>query len=186
MNEICRTTGRTLALLLVMSLWPLGARGDWGQTYRLGNGLRVVLAPDGRYPSVTVLLRYHVAARNEPPGQSGISHLVEHMSFRVPRPPTSAGNYASNFVVSSRNGTTNFDETEYFTTTPSGNLPYAIWSERWRMGIDLDEMLESDRRQELDVVKNERRERLEIMPYRAGRHRLWTELFPAAHPTTRR
>jgi predicted Zn-dependent peptidase len=104
------------------------------------------------------------------------------MSFRVPRPPTSAGNYASNFVVSSRNGTTNFDETEYFTTTPSGNLPYAIWSERWRMGIDLDEMLESDRRQELDVVKNERRERLEIMPYRAGRHRLWSELFPAAHP----
>jgi predicted Zn-dependent peptidase len=50
------------------------------------------------------------------------------------------------------------------------------------MGIDLSRMTESDRTQELDVVRNERASAGEIMPYRAARHRLWIELFPAGHP----
>jgi zinc protease len=179
---------QTVRLLVVIGAWvglagvAADARAAWGETYRLQNGLRVVLSPDARFPSVTVLLRYHVAARNEPPGRSGISHLVEHMTFRVPRPSPKVGTYSSQFTVSSRNGTTHFDETEYYTTMPSGDLKYAIWTERWRMGIDLSRMTESDRTQELDVVRNERRERLEIMPYRAGHHRLWVELFPIGHP----
>jgi zinc protease len=171
-----------LGMMVMVAARSAPAVGAWGETYRLQNGLRVVLSPDARFPSVTVLLRYHVAARNEPAGRSGISHLVEHMTFRVPRPTPQVGSYSSQFTVSSRNGTTHFDETEYYTTMPSGDLKYAIWTERWRMGIDLSRMTESDRKQELDVVRNERRERLEIMPYRAARHRLWIELFPAGHP----
>ena len=168
----------------MLTAWPRerAKAAGWGETYRLPNGMRVLLSPDSRFPSVTVLLRYQVAARNEAPGRSGISHLVEHLTFRIPGPAPKAGSYSSNFTVSSGNGTTSYDETEYYTTMPRGDLKYAIWTERWRMGIDLDQISDTVRQQELDVVRNERRQRLEIEPYRAGRHRLWTELFPAGHP----
>src|SRR5262249_10217153 len=92
------------------------------------------------------------------------------------------GDYSSQFTLSSRNGSTEYENTDYYTTAPSGDLEYALWTERWRMGINLNLVTESDRRQELNVVKNERREHLEIQPYSAGRHRLWSELFPAEPP----
>jgi zinc protease len=170
-------------MVLLLLLLPAVARAaDWGETYTLPNGLRVVLDPDRRFPSVTVLVRYHVGARQEPAGRSGMAHLLEHLTFKVPRPPSQGGTYASQFTISSRNGSTDYENTDYYTTAPSGDLEYALWTERWRMGINLNQVVESDRRQELDVVKNERRERLEIQPYGAGRHRLWSELFPAEHP----
>jgi zinc protease len=171
------------ALLIFLLLLPMRARAAaWGETYTLPNGLRVVLNPDKRFPTVTVFVRYHVGARQEPAGKSGMAHLLEHLTFKVPRPMSQGGTYASQFTVSSRNGSTWYENTDYYTTAPSGDLEYALWTERWRMGINLNRVVESDRRQELDVVKNERRQRLEIQPYSAGRHRLWSELFPAEHP----
>lgn len=171
------------ALLALLLLLPARAHAAaWGETYTLPNGLRVVLDPDKRFPTVTVFVRYHVGARQEPAGRSGMAHLLEHLTFKVPRPPSQGGTFASQFTLSSRNGTTSYENTDYYTTAPSGDLEYALWAERWRMGINLDRVVESDRRQELDVVKNERRERLEIQPYSAGAHKLWSELFPAEHP----
>jgi zinc protease len=172
----------TLALASSLPSARTAQAANWGETYLLPNGLRVVLNSDTRFPTVTVLVRYHVGARQEPLGSSGMAHLLEHLTFRVPRPPSQGGTYASNFTLSSRNGSTAYEQTDYYTTTPSGDLEYALWTERWRMGINLDLVTESDRRQELDVVKNERRQRVEIQPYREGRHRLWTALFPAEHP----
>jgi predicted Zn-dependent peptidase len=172
----------TVGLAAPARAQPAEAPQAWGETYKLPNGLRVILAPDRRFPEVTVLVRYHVGARQEPPGRSGIAHLLEHLTFLVPRPPIRAAAYTALFTVSSGNGGTSFEHTEYYTTSPSGNLRYALWAERWRMGIHLPNVAESDRRRELDVVKNERRQRIEIMPYREGRHRLWTALFPQAHP----
>ena len=124
---------------------------SWGEMYRLPNGLRVVLSPDARFPTVTVLVRYHVGARQEPAGASGIAHLLEHLSFRVPRPPVKSSTHAAQFTVSSRNGTTSYEQTDYYTTTPNADLKYALWTERWRMGLKLSDVTESDRRQELDV-----------------------------------
>lgn len=170
-------------ILLVVLLSPSRAPAAGpGEMYKLANGLRVVLNPDKRFPTVTVLVRYHVGARHEPVGRSGMAHLLEHLTFKVPRPPSQGGTFASQFTLSSRNGSTSYEHTDYYTTAPSGDLEYALWTERWRMGINLALVTESDRRQELDVVKNERRERLEIQPYSAGEHKLWSELFPREHP----
>jgi len=174
---------RCLVLLAVLlSPSPAPAAQGWGEMYTLPNGLRVVLNPDNRFPTVTVYVRYHVGARHEPVGRSGMAHLLEHLTFAVPRPPSQGGTFASQFTLSSRNGSTSYEHTDYYTTAPSGDLEYALWTERWRMGINLSLVTESDRRHELDVVKNERRERLEIQPYSAGEHRLWSELFPREHP----
>src|SRR5687768_5872569 len=114
---------RVLMLLTgVLSLLLAGpaAAAEWGQAYVLPNGLRVVLAPDRRFPSVTVLVRYHVGARQEPAGRSGIAHLLEHLTFRVPKPRPMAVSYAAQFTVSSGNGATSYEHTDYYTTSPSG------------------------------------------------------------------
>ena len=172
----------SLIVLLLLVTASARAAESWGETFVLPNGLRVVLDPDSRFPTVTVFVRYHVGARQEPVGRSGMAHLLEHLTFKVPRPPSQGGTYASQFTVSSRNGSTYYENTDYYTTAPSGDLEYALWTERWRMGINLGFVTESDRKQELNVVKNERRERLEIQPYSAGRHELWSALFPTEHP----
>jgi zinc protease len=178
-------TPSRVALLsaLLLALAPSLAHAEvWGETYVLPNGLRVVLNPDKRFPTVTVFVRYHVGARQEPAGRSGMAHLLEHLTFKVPRPAALGGTFASQFAVSSRNGSTSYENTDYYSTVSSGDLEYALWTERWRMGINLGFVTDSDRRQELDVVKNERRERLEIQPYSEGRHKLWCELFGKDHP----
>jgi predicted Zn-dependent peptidase len=169
-----------LALLAVLAVRPAAA--GWGETYTLANGLRVILSPDQRFPSLTVLVRYHVGARQEPSGRSGIAHLVEHLTYTVPRPSTQGFVEASQFTFSSGNGATSFEHTDYYTTTPRGNLKYGLWAERWRMGLSVGDVGEIERQRQLDVVRNERRERLDTAPYSAGRHLLWSALFPEGHP----
>jgi zinc protease len=163
-------------------LSPAAFAAGWGETYTLPNGLRVVLSPERRFPSVTVLVRYHVGARQESAGRSGIAHLVEHLTYTVPRPSPTGFVEAAQFTVSSGNGATSFEHTDYYTTAPSGNLKYGLWAERWRMGLRIEDVGDIEHRRQLDVVRNERRERLDTAPYSAGRHLLWSALFPETHP----
>src|ERR1700737_5411241 len=51
------------------------------ESYRLGNGLQVVLNEDHSAPLVAVNLWYHVGSKNERPGRTGFAHLFEHMLF---------------------------------------------------------------------------------------------------------
>ena len=52
------------------------------ETYRLGNGMNVILARDNSVPVVTVNVWYHVGSANERAGRSGFAHLFEHMMFQ--------------------------------------------------------------------------------------------------------
>src|SRR2546423_887132 len=49
---------------------------------RLGNGLRVLVAPDHSAPAVSVAVVYEVGNRSEPEGSEGFAHLFEHMMFQ--------------------------------------------------------------------------------------------------------
>ena len=51
-------------------------------------------------------------------------------------------------------------------------------------GINLNLLTTTDRAVELKAVKNEGRERLEIQPYSAARHALWSQLFPISNIST--
>ena len=51
------------------------------ETYKLPNGLTVVLAPDPATPTVAVTVWYHVGSRDEKPGRTGFAHLFEHVMF---------------------------------------------------------------------------------------------------------
>ena len=52
------------------------------ESYRLPNGLKVVLHRDATVPRVTVCVAYHVGSKNESAGRTGFAHFFEHMMFR--------------------------------------------------------------------------------------------------------
>ncbi len=56
---------------------------NWApETFTLANGMDVVVLPDHRVPVVTHMVWYRVGAADEPAGQSGIAHFLEHLMFK--------------------------------------------------------------------------------------------------------
>ena len=134
--------------------------------YRLGNGLRVVLNEDHSAPLVAINLWYHVGSKNERPGRTGFAHLFEHMLFSGSQ---HVGNNEHFRYVQSvggvLNGTTFFDRTNYFETLPSNYLALGLWLESDRMGFFLPALTQEKLDIQREVVKEERRQRYDNVPY---------------------
>ena len=136
------------------------------ETYKLPNGLTVILSVDRTTPTVAVNVWYHVGSKNEAPGRTGFAHLFEHVMF------TGSGNVPYGLhdkltegVGGSNNGTTNNDRTNYFETVPSNYLETMLWLESDRMGFLLDKLDINKLNAQRDVVKNERRQSYDNQPY---------------------
>ena len=151
--------------------------------YKLGNGLRVVLARDDRAPVVAVNLWYNVGSRNERAGRTGFAHLFEHMMFQGSTnvPDTSHFAYIEK-AGGSLNGSTWLDRTNYFEAVPSHHLELALWLESDRLGWLLPAMTQEKLDNQRDVVKNERRWRVDNQPYGDWDERLQTLMYPPEHP----
>ncbi|MEL6189029.1 MAG: pitrilysin family protein, partial [Myxococcota bacterium] len=80
------------------------------------------------------------------------------------------------------NGTTSFDRTNYFETVPSNALETALWLESDRMGFLLESITPKSLANQIDVVKNERRQSVESAPYGLMDERLTQTLYPKPHP----
>lgn len=136
------------------------------EQYELGNGLRVVLNEDHSAPLVAINLWYHVGSKNERPGRTGFAHLFEHMLF-------SGSEHVGNnehfrhiqSVGGVLNGTTFFDRTNYFETLPSNYLALGLWLESDRMGFFLPALTQEKLDIQREVVKEERRQRYDNVPY---------------------
>ncbi|HEY7697876.1 MAG TPA: pitrilysin family protein, partial [Vicinamibacteria bacterium] len=157
------------------------------ETYRLPNGLRVILHEDRKLPVVHVNLWYHVGSKNEEEGKTGFAHLFEHMMFEGSRHVK--GSYVSfmeragaNISQGGINGTTNFDRTNYFETVPSGSLELVLWAESDRMGYLLDAVNQENFDNQREVVKNERRQSMDNVPYGTAVEVIFQNLFPKGHP----
>ena len=141
--------------------------------YRLSNGLRVVLNEDHSAPLVAVNLWYHVGSKNEPIGRTGFAHLFEHMLFSGSE---HIGNNEHFRYVQSvggvLNGTTFFDRTNYFETLPSHYLELGLWLESDRMGFFLPALTQEKLDIQREVVKEERRQRYDNVPYGTAFERL--------------
>src|SRR3954452_14791575 len=141
--------------------------------YRLDNGLRVVLNEDHSAPLVAVNLWYHVGSKNERPGRTGFAHLFEHMLFSGSE---HVGNNEHFRYVQSvggvLNGTTFFDRTNYFETLPSNYLALGLWLESDRMGYFLPALTQEKLDIQREVVKEERRQRYDNVPYGTAFERL--------------
>jgi len=157
------------------------------EKYRLDNGLQVILHHDPKLPVVHVNLWYHVGSKNEKPDRTGFAHLFEHMMFQGSK--HADGEYityiekaGANLREGGVNGTTSFDRTNYFQTVPSEALEYAVWLESDRMGFLTDALTQEKLENQRDVVKNERRQSYENVPYGRAIQMIFENLFPQGHP----
>jgi zinc protease len=155
------------------------------QITTLGNGMRVILSEDHSTPIVHVSVTYHVGSKNERTGRTGFAHLFEHMMFKGSKnvePESHTSIIAS--VGGRSNAFTTEDETVFWQTLPSQYLPLALWLEADRMAtLRIDD--EAFRR-EREVVKEERRMRVENQPYGRLSEIIYDHAFtthPYKHPT---
>jgi zinc protease len=152
------------------------------EKYTLPNGLQVILVPDHRVPTVFVDLMFHVGAKNETVGSSGLAHLFEHMMFEGSK--NAPGEYLQRIekLGGSANAGTALDLTNYFETVPSGALEYTLWLESDRLASLGDSLTQERFDNQKSVVENERRERTEDGPYGLVDVVLRQSLYPAGHP----
>jgi zinc protease len=154
------------------------------ERYTLDNGLEVILHRDTTAPQVAVNIWYHVGSGDEVPGKSGFAHLFEHMMFQGAKHIGEDVHFDTLREIGGTgvNGTTNSDRTNYFETVPSHEIETALWLESDRMGYMLDLLNEDSLKNQIDVVRNERRQRYDNVPYGRERFAVAAALYPEGHP----
>src|SRR5262245_43432987 len=137
------------------------------ERYTMHHGLEVILHEDHRMPEVAVDVWYKVGSKDEATGRTGFAHLFEHVMFQGTKhiPEDKHFEYLQKAGASNVNGSTGSDRTNYYEVVPSNQIELALWLESDRMGFLLErqgfkETLDNQR----DVVKNERRQRVENRP----------------------
>jgi zinc protease len=165
------------------------AAGDLPQLacekYALPNGLEVILHEDHRLPQVAVDVWYKVGSKDEADRRTGFAHLFEHVMFQGSKhvPEDKHFEYLQKAGMSNANGSTGTDRTNYFEVVPSNQLELALWLESDRMGFLLDrpgftQTIDIQR----DVVKNERRQRVENRPMGLLSRVQLEAMYPPTHP----
>ena len=155
------------ALVLLLAAAPDAAVRPPRLQYKalkLDNGLTVILSEDHSVPIVHLQVWYHVGSKDERTGRTGFAHLFEHLMFKGSKNVQAE---AHSSLVSSVGGLSNAytteDATVFWETVPSQYLPLVLWLEADRMAslrIDRDAFT-----REREVVKEERRMRVENQPY---------------------
>lgn len=151
--------------------------------YTLPNGLEVILHEDHSAPVVAVNTYYKVGSGDERPGRTGFAHLFEHVMF-TGSAHVAPGEFDRLLEAAgaNNNGSTTEDRTNYYEAMPSNALALALWLDSDRMGFLLPTMDQRKLDVQRDVVKNERRERVDNVPYGRADETIAAALYPAGHP----
>jgi zinc protease len=155
------------------------------QLETLPNGLRVILSEDHSTPIVHISLVYHVGSKNERPGRTGFAHFFEHMMFKGSKNVEPESHTSIIAGVGGRsNAYTTEDETVFWQTLPAQYMPLVLWMEADRMAtLRIDD---AAFKREREVVKEERRMRVESQPYGRLSEIIYDHAFtthPYKHPT---
>ena len=152
-------------------------------TITTSNGIRVAVNPDPWVPGVAVNLWYGVGSVHEATGKTGFAHLFEHLMFSGSASVASGEHLALlQSLGGNANATTSFDRTNYFETIPAGGLELALWLEAERLGSLLDSVDQTNLDTQRDVVKEEKRQRYDNVPYGDCFTRIMGLVFPDEHP----
>jgi predicted Zn-dependent peptidase len=148
--------------------------------FTLDNGLTVILHQDQSTPIVAVSVMYHVGAKNEDPNKTGFAHFFEHLLFEGSE-HVARGEFDDyiNNAGGMNNANTSDDRTFYFEVLPSNQLELGLWLESERMlhAKILQEGVDTQR----EVVKEERRQRMDNQPYGSILEELKKRMF-SVHP----
>ena len=157
------------------------------ESHTLSNGLRLVLHVDRRLPVVHVNSWYHVGARDERPGLTGLAHFCEHLMFDGSK--HARGGFmrlveraGANLAEGAVNATTGHDRTTFFASVPPPSLERVLWLESDRLAHLSGSLSTRRLNTERDVVANEQRQRLDERPYGRADRIVLRHLFPPEHP----
>ncbi|MEH6694371.1 MAG: pitrilysin family protein [Hyphomonas sp.] len=173
--------------LLAVALLCTGASAQdaaWTpETFTLDNGMQVVVVPDHRAPVVTHMVWYKVGAVDEEVGKSGLAHLFEHVMFKETE---NLGPEEFTTIVQRNGGQlnafTSWDYTAYFERVAKPQLKTMMELEAERMrNLKINDDPKGPFISERDVVKEERRQRIENDPGAILQEQVLSELWKG-HP----
>lgn len=175
--DISRST-----LLLFTWLLPFLALADPAQPthqFTLANGLKVLVREDHRAPVVTSRLWLKVGSSHELPGQSGLSHALEHMLYKGSS-KTCQGEAAAilDNLGASHNAFTDKDATAHYQTLQPHQLGVAF-----ELMADLfatARLRTEDFIPELSVIQEERRQQVDDNPEEMAQEHLASLAFSAS------
>ncbi|WP_248918294.1 M16 family metallopeptidase [Pseudomonas entomophila] len=163
MNALARRAAGLLLGTLCLPLVAFAADVQPTHEFILDNGLKVVVREDHRAPVVVSQIWYKVGSSYETPGQTGLSHALEHMMFKGSAKvgPGEASRILRD-IGAEENAFTSDDYTAYYQELARDRLPVAFELEADRLAslrLPADEF-----RREIEVIKEERRLRTDDQP----------------------
>lgn len=185
-----------LALLLLSACSPTGQQKPTNdatsvpplveiqhETMVLDNGLTVILHRDTSDPIVAFSTIVHVGSSREKKGRTGFAHFFEHMSFNdSENVPMGANRKMIPELGGTRNGGTWSDGTIYYEVVPKDAFEKLMWIDSDRFGFMINTVKEATLEREKQVVKNEKRQRVDNRPYGHTAHVIKKALYPTEHP----
>ncbi|QLF92907.1 insulinase family protein [Pseudomonas sp. ABC1] len=172
---------RATALMLGALYVPLLAAAEPQPTHEfiLDNGLKVIVREDHRAPVVVSQLWYKIGSSYEAPGNTGLSHALEHMMFKGSSKlePGEASRILRE-LGAEENAFTSDDYTAYYQVLASDRLEVAFELEADRMAslkLPADEFA-----REIEVIKEERRLRTDDRPSSLAFERFKALAYPAS------
>ncbi|MBX7172795.1 MAG: insulinase family protein [Pyrinomonadaceae bacterium] len=154
------------------------------QKFTLPNGLQVIFHIDRSDPVVAVNLTAHVGSAREKAGRTGFAHLFEHLLFLESENLGKGGldKMTARIGGSGANGSTTRDRTNFLQTVPKDALEKMIWAEADKLGWFINTVTDPVLAKEKQVVKNEKRQSYDNVPYGHTSYVIDKALYPTDHP----
>ena len=153
-----------LAAALGVGLFVTPLQADEAVThFTLDNGMDVVVVEDHRAPVVQHMVWYRAGSADEPRGESGVAHFLEHLLFKG-TDTLAPGEFSATVAANGGrdNAFTSYDYTAYFQRIASDRLELMMRMESDRM-VNL-RLTEKDIVTERDVILEERNQRTDNNP----------------------
>lgn len=148
----------------------------------LPNGLVVILAPDPTATGVAVWTTFRAGALRDPPGKTGLAHLVEHLVFSGGTPETDYAALLESRQARHLNAETGFAAMTFEVIVPPEELPVALWVMAERLATRAPRIDARDVDRERRVVVQERSLRRVDAPYGHADEQLLRRIYAGPHP----
>src|SRR3954470_5453648 len=131
--------------------------------FTLENGMTLIVKPDHRAPTAVHMVWVRVGAMDEVSGSSGIAHALEHMMFKGTK-KLGPGEFSKRVAEMGgrENAFTSRDYTGYYQQIPANRLEDVMKLESDRFANN--QWADDEFKREIEVVKEERRWRIEDQP----------------------
>ncbi len=166
-----------------LDVTPASALSIDYEKFTLDNGLEVILQVDRSDPIVAVTTVIHAGSNREKPGRTGFAHFFEHMAFNdSENVPRGWNRKAIPDWGGQRNGGTWSDGTIYYEVVPKDAFDKILWIDSDRLGYMINTVTVAALEREKQVVKNEKRQRVDNAAYGYTGEVIRKALYPEGHP----